>query len=128
MAQKLVYIAGPIRGTSDGTNCWILAQNTYRAATLALEVWRLGAACLCPHLNTYGFQGALPNDDWLVGDLTMLARCDAVLLVPGWEHSVGAKAERQFARDRGIPVFMAVRGLALWLQDQTTVQSKGAPA
>jgi len=106
--MKLVYVAGPFRGP----NHWAIAENIRRAEALALEVWRLGASCICPHLNTAHFQGVLPDDVWLEGDLEQVKRCDAVLVVPGWENSKGTKGEIEFAAAHGIPVFFDLSSLA----------------
>jgi hypothetical protein len=109
--MKVVYIAGPFRGKS----AWGIEQNIRRAETLALEVWRLGAACLCPHTNTRFFHNAAPDEVWLKGDLELLKRCDAVLLTEDWQTSSGAKAEALFAEQQGIPVFFTLRSLINWL-------------
>lgn len=109
--MKVVYVAGPFRGAS----AWDIEQNIRRAETLALEVWRSGAACLCPHANTRFFQNAAPDHLWLEGDLAMLARCDAILMTPEWERSQGARAERDYAARLGLPVFYDLDGLRAWL-------------
>lgn len=98
---KVVYIAGPFRGPTH----WAITQNIRAAEWYALEVWKMGGIALCPHLNTRNFQGELPDEAWLDGDLVMLERCDAVLLVPNWDRSVGAKAESHHAETKGIPIF-----------------------
>jgi len=98
--MKVVYVAGPFRGKSS----WDMEQNIRRAETLALEVWRAGFACICPHTNTRFYQGAAPDQVWLDGDLEMLRRCDAVLMTPDWGRSTGATAERNLAIDAGIRV------------------------
>lgn len=109
--MKVVFLSGPFRGVS----AWDIECNIRRAEALALDVWRVGAACLCPHANTRFFQGAAPDEVWLAGDLAMLARCDAVLMTPDWERSSGARAERAFAGERGIPVFYDLLTLRDWL-------------
>ena len=106
----VVYIAGPFRGP----NAWAIEQNIRRAEELALAVWRSGMAALCPHTNTRFFQGASDDDVWLQGDLELLLRCDAVLLVPGWERSQGAMAERARAIEGDIPVFEDLDRLQEW--------------
>jgi len=100
MKKKVVYIAGPFRAA----NQWEQEANIRRAEAMALEVWRLGAVALCPHLNTRYFSGALPDEVWLDGDLELLRRCDAILMVHGWENSAGAMAEKAFARENNIPI------------------------
>lgn len=109
--MKVVYIAGPFRAA----NAWLVEQNIRNAENLALEVWRLGAACICPHTNTRFFDGAAPDDIWLKGDLEILKRCDAVLLTYNWARSQGATAEKHYAELYGIPVFDNICDLRAWL-------------
>lgn len=68
-------------------------------------MWRAGLVGICPHCNTRFFQGAAEDDVWLDGDLAILERCDAVLLVPGWENSEGTNVEIEHAHKQGVPVF-----------------------
>jgi nucleoside 2-deoxyribosyltransferase len=112
--MRIVYIAGPFRGPSS----WHIAQNIRRAEELALQVWKMGAAALCPHANTANFQGAAPDEVWLKGDLALLERCDAILMTTDWERSAGARAEHDFAKVKGIPVFYSTGVLAAWLHSK----------
>ena len=121
--MTIVYIAGPYRGP----NSWAVEQNIRRAEELALEVWRLGAAALCPHCNTRFFQGAAPDALWLAGDLAMLQRCDAVLFTKNWRESSGAVAEHDKAVAWGVPVFFNLTTLRAWLLNQP-VESGRRPA
>ena len=113
--MKVIYVAGPFRGPSH----WAIAENIRNAERLALQVWNLGHAALCPHANTAHFQDAAPDEVWLKGDLEMLLRCDAIIMTPDWERSSGAKAERQFAIEHGIPVFTNILDLQVWLSCQS---------
>ena len=110
--MKVVYVAGPFRAV----NAWEVEENIRRAERLALEVWRLGAACVCPHTNTRFFQGAAPDEVWLEGDLEILRRCDAVILTEDWKRSSGARAEVKAAERLGIPVFDEIVELSAWLE------------
>lgn len=112
--MKLVYVAGPFRGP----NHWAIWQNVMHAAELALEVWKLGAVAICPHMNTFPYQGAAPDEVWLEGDLEILSRCDALITTDNWENSIGAKAEVDFATDHQIPVFYSIDSLYSWLTYQ----------
>lgn len=109
--MDVVYVGGPFRGPSS----WDIEQNIRRAEELALEVWRLGVACLCPHTNTRFFQNAAPDEVWLNGDLELLRRCDAMLMTQDWERSSGARKEVEFAKRLGIPVFYTLEELRVWL-------------
>lgn len=114
--MKVIYVAGPFRAD----NAWDIEQNVRRAEELGLAVWRLGAAAIIPHTNSRFFSGAAPDSVWLEGDLAILAKCDAVILTETWRRSAGARAEEQYARELGLPVFRNLRELALWLDGQTT--------
>lgn len=110
--MKLVYIAGPFRAA----NLWLQELNIRSAEAAALEVWKLGVAVICPHANTRFFQGAAPDDVWLDGDLEIVRRCDALLLVTNWEHSVGARGEMEEAKKFGLKIFQTVEELKCWLE------------
>lgn len=111
--MRVVYVAGPFRAE----NQWWQFQNIRRAEGLALEVWRMGAACICPHLNTAHFPGALPDEVWLNGDIEILMRCDAVLMTPDWQRSKGATEERLVALFNFKPVFYTLDALKEYLND-----------
>ena len=102
--MKLAYIAGPFRAA----NAWEIEENIRRAERVALDAWRAGFAVICPHTNTRFFQGAAPDRVWLDGDMEILIRCDLVILVEGWDSSMGALKEVEVARHRGIPVYQSV--------------------
>jgi hypothetical protein len=110
--MRVVYCAGPYRAS----NAWLIEQNIRHAEGWALEIWKAGAACLCPHSNTRYYQGAAPDHIWLDGDLEMLRRCDAVFMVPGWEKSAGSRAEYDEAIKLSIPVFGDFAVLCAWIQ------------
>lgn len=117
---RVVYVAGPFRAA----NSWEMEQNIRRAEALALDVWRTpGLAAICPHSNTRFYQGAAPDDVWLDGDLAILERCDAVLLVPGWEKSSGTRTEIEWARYvESIPVFETIESLREWAATLDSVE------
>lgn len=100
-SQRVLFVAGPFRAA----DAWSIFDNLHGAAEVALALWRMGAAVICPHLNTAPFQGAAPDHVWLDGDLTLLERCDALVLAPGWSRSEGARNERAHAYLHEIPVY-----------------------
>ena len=100
----IIYLAGPIRPKNGQT----LRGNVEAAKTVALELWRGGYAVICPHANT-DLPTELADKEceqsvWLNGDLEMVTRCDAMVVLPGWEASAGTKGEIQYAEARKIPV------------------------
>jgi hypothetical protein len=100
--QPVAYVAGPYRATTE----WGLERNIRLAEGIAINLWSMGYAAICPHKNTANFGGAkgLPDQVWLDGDLSILSRCDLLVAVPGWERSKGTVAELTFATEHGIPV------------------------
>jgi len=100
----IVYIAGAYRAPT----AWGIEQNIRAAEYTALRVWKSGFTAICPHANTAHFTGELPSDAWLEGDKVILSRCDAVLMLPFWQQSEGATAEKVFAESKNIPVFSSI--------------------
>ncbi len=113
--MKVVYVAGPYRGDS----AWDIECNIRRAEELALAVWLMGAAAICPHTNTRFFQGATDDKVWLDGDLAILQRCDAILMTPDWAASTGATIEHDLAGEVGVPIFYTLEELEEWLKEES---------
>lgn len=107
-----VYVAGPFRASDH----YAIEKNIRKAEQLNWEVWAAGMTGLCPHANTRFYQGSLPDDVWLRGDLTLLRNSTAVLLVPGWENSSGTRAEIQDAMLHNIPIFNSLAELKEWAE------------
>jgi nucleoside 2-deoxyribosyltransferase len=108
--SRVVYVAGPYRGKDN----FEIAENVRNAERVGLAIWKIGMVALVPHLNSVHFQGCLPDDVWLRGDIELLKRCDAILMVDGWAKSVGATHEMDVAVECGIPVFYSVKDLKEW--------------
>lgn len=87
-----------------------------KAETLALEVWKLGHAAICPHANTRFFQHECPDQLWLDGDIAILKKCDGILMTPDWKQSSGAMIEHATALDEIIPIFYHIGDLKNYLQ------------
>lgn len=99
--MKVVYVAGKYRGP----HAWAVEQNIRAASDVAAAVIRAGHMPLTPHKNIAHMEGLADDAFFLAGTLELLRRCDAVILVPGWESSVGARAEVAEANRLGLPVF-----------------------
>lgn len=110
--MRVVYVAGPYRAH----DAWSIEQNVRVAERVALDIWLTGkAAALCPHAMTRFYQGAAPDKVWLDGDLEMLRRCDAVMMLPGWLESAGSQREFDEAASCRIPIFETLADLFAWL-------------
>lgn len=112
MSIPIVYIAGPYRAF----NAWEREKNIRTAEQLAFEVWKMGAAVLCPHTNSRFFDGAIPDETILQGCIAMMNRCDAVLMAPNWQKSEGARNERRIAKKRNMFVTDSLAELRRILQ------------
>ena len=112
--MKAVYISGPYSSPTDHGR----QRNLNAAWELATEVWAIqGLYAVCPHLNTMHMDGVFSEDrtedyhNFLAADVDLLRRCDAVLMMEGWERSTGANLELKSANILGIPVFFRVGDL-----------------
>lgn len=103
--MKLVYVAGPYRSeTREG-----VAQNVAAARHVGQLCVRKGWFPVLPTINTahfdHDFPGLADDQYWLDGTLELMRRCDAVVLVDGWQYSSGAQGEIEEARKLGLKVY-----------------------
>lgn len=97
----VVYIAGPYRAKTPQA----VTQNITRARTQADFALRLGYTVICPHLLSQGLELSATDDFWLATTLEISRRCDVMLLVPGWEKSLGTLGEIELYRELGRPIY-----------------------
>ncbi len=100
--MRVIYTAGPYRSPQG---VWGMTQNIARATVIARELWLAGWAVICPHANTAHMDGTDTDHVFLDGDLEILRRCDAVVMLPGWEQSAGSRGERELAVSLGLPIY-----------------------
>lgn len=116
--MKLIYLSGPYRSSFGEHGVW---SNIMAAREAAIDVWKMIAVPICPHLNTMLMGGAIHSNVelevklFLEGDCEIISRCDAVLMLPGWERSKGSNIERDFALKKDIPVFYDQLAMSKWL-------------
>jgi len=94
--MKLAYIAGPYRDADTIE----VEQNILNARRVAVEVAYQDYFPVTPHMNTAGFEHALPDvpdSFWLEGTMKMMEFCDIIVLVDGWEKSWGSREEVKHA-------------------------------
>lgn len=103
--MKIIFIAGPYFG--DGTR-EAIERNIREAEKyqIALANKQIGFFCAHNHTEHFQVKAASPEEFYYKLDLELLSRsADAVLAVPGWEKSTGAKREVEWAKENSLPVF-----------------------
>ena len=97
---KLVYIAGAYRART----VFGVIRNILKARSISKKLWTKGIYNICPHMNS-ALLKCNSDDVFLNGDLEILSRCDAVLVLDNWYNSKGTIAEIREAEKLNIPVF-----------------------
>lgn len=98
MPKKIIYIAGPITGVERYWGPFELADD---------DLTGRGYAVLNPAHLPEGMQAVNYTDIcWI-----MMGNADAVLMLPGWEDSMGAAAERRLASLLDKPVYYSIEEL-----------------
>ena len=99
LKAPLVYVAGPYTKPDP-------VENTHRMIKIADALLNLGVVPVVPHLTLFWhFLCPRSYEEWLSYDLHLMARCDAVLRVPG--ASNGADGEVSYALAHDLPVIYA---------------------
>lgn len=100
---RCIYVAGRYRGMTRAA----VALNIEAAKAVGVQMAERGWYPVIPHCNTAYFDDFCeqPEAFYLAGTLDLMRRCDAVVMVPGWRDSEGAKAERNQAYADGLLVF-----------------------
>ena len=119
MLTKLIYVAGPYRGVTQEA----IRYNIATAKQVGKLVAQKGWMPVIPHCNTAEFEMLAPElrqEFWLAGTLEVMRRCDAVVLLPGWQHSSGTLDEIKEAKSLNMTVYETEHDVpkieALWSQ------------
>lgn len=120
--MKYIYIAGPYTGkTHDHLSYFEIDRNIQQAVEAAAQLALHGIPFFCPHQHSAHFEVIVPSvqpDFWYNLDVHFLEKCDAILLLPRWQESRGAQAEKLLAESRGMPVLYSVEEAIEWAFDQ----------
>ena len=98
---KRIYVSGPMTGYED---------HNFPAFHAASERFRETGWRVDNPAENFGGRTDLPRAVYLRADLAMLARCDAIALLPGWQESRGATLEAVLAAELGLRFFDAETG------------------
>lgn len=98
--QLKIYISGAISGRD------------YREVALDFEAAQTHIRVFSDFLPISPLDNGLPLDTpWsahMLRDLEILRTCDAVLMLPGWQHSSGCQIEKIFAERLGLRILMGL--------------------
>lgn len=125
--MKIVFISGPLTTGWDGKNREFILNNVQKAEAyqIALANQGVGAFCAHTHSSFHHEKGGTASENYYYElDMEFLKRsADAVLAMQGWERSKGAKAEVEWAKENGLPVFypishMNIQDIVGWAREQ----------
>ena len=89
----IIYISGPISGLPDG--------NRPAFAEMAVTWRSKGWEVVNPH-DLFTADAEESWEGYMRKDLAALLTCTHIVMLPGWEHSRGARLERTVANAVGI--------------------------
>ncbi len=112
LTLRSAYLAGPMRGIED----YNFPEFHKQAAWLRGLNWKVFSPAerdeadpaIDPTVNVAGWQGERGLDYFMAHDLKAVCEMDAVICLPGWEDSQGARLETATAVEIGHPVFEIV--------------------
>lgn len=105
--MKLVYVAGPYRAYREDGNYDIdtMFERTMKMRSVARKYLENGYAVIAPLLNSLLLDSPkLADDFWVEMDKELVKRCDAIVMMDGYELSRGAQAELEYAKGLGLEV------------------------
>jgi len=110
--MRRCYVAGPFRDKNPQQ----MAAHVLTAQAAAVALAQIGVAPYCPHSNLGHAYGLIDEAVAMSINESFLRDCDALLLLPGWGNSEGARQELALAKQRGLPVFRSPHEVAAWHQ------------
>lgn len=108
--MKIVYISGPVVGNATQTNIKATVEkNINEAKKYAETLANTGIGFCCPHVHNVELKNKSVTDIqryYYDLDSEFLIRvADALIAIPGWETSNGAKYEIEIAKTLQLPIF-----------------------
>lgn len=124
--MKIVFIAGPLTTGWDKKDKNFVLKNIKKAESFQRALALHSIGFYCPHTHT-SFRCNSEDSSLDEFCITMNKKfltgfSDAVLAMPGWENSHGAKDEVEYAIENNIPVFYPsspdnISDIILWAKE-----------
>lgn len=108
--MKIVYISGPVVGNAtEETVKAAIKRNISEAKKYAEALANKGIGFCCPHIHNVELKGkSITEIQRYYYDLDselLIRASDALMAIPGWETSNGAKYEVELAKILSLPIF-----------------------
>lgn len=110
-----IYISGPMTGIED---------HNFPAFLVAGERFHKAGWDVVNPADNFGGRTDLPREIYLRSDVALLAQCDAIALLPGWEESRGATLEAIIAAEIGLSFFDAFSGMQMEEPPRTSLSAE----
>lgn len=113
---KIVFICGHY---GDSQGYLSIERNIAAAREMAAALVRSGYGYYCPHLNSTHFEvitPEIPVEFWYRMDHLIMRGCDALITLPGWETSSGARGDIDEARRLGLIVAHSLSSLDVFME------------
>lgn len=118
--NQKIYVSGPMTGIYEYN------RPAFEAATELLN--SRGWQAINPSAYDSEVKGTLWRD-FLKKDLKLLAECDAICCLPGWENSDGARLEVSIMFELGLPIYFLTPsnmfGVEIMMHRTNREQKKG---
>ena len=113
--RKRIYVAGAIAPTSKNKHPVLeYCGNVASFLSVGTALYRRGFAPYVPAIDIliaiWGW-GMFKPEDFYETSLAYLAVADAMLVLPGYENSVGTQKELEYAKKHAIPIFYDINSL-----------------
>jgi hypothetical protein len=109
----LIYVAGPYRAPTR----FETEANIHAAESYGIKIAKMGAYPVIPHANTRGyFEDTQPDHFWLRATLRLMHTCSAVMFMPNWHDSQGARLEHAQASSVKMPIFTSLADLNMFVR------------
>ena len=112
--MKRVYVAGPM----SATNILTMLDNIHQGIKAGAELIKAGYSPFVPHLDIAfklqnGHDFDVPVQTYYDYTIEWLPVSDMMLVLPGWEDSIGTKKEIERAKELNIPIYYSLDDLLL---------------